>query len=372
MIIRDETLLREERASFALRELYAARGYSQYKMSKFEEYDLYVRNKDYLISDRVITFTDSDGRLLALKPDVTLSIIKNGRDRAGVQKVYYGENVYRSSGDGVFREIPQVGLECIGDVDAYCLTEVLTLAARSLQRLSPEAVLCISHLGIPERLLDCMEFSPAGREEALAFLGEKNLHELTALCRKEGVEPKKQHALARLLRIHGSPGEVLPELRGLLGGLIPVQQLDELQSILEPFAGTELETLIKVDFSVACNMKYYNGIVFSGFLRGVPSAILTGGQYDRLMEKLGRKARAVGFAVYLDLLELLPETPRSTDVDTLLLYEADSTPAQISSAVELLQRDGGTVAALPAADEKLRPGRVLILRKGEVVPYEYA
>ena len=70
----------EEQAIFALRSLYANYGYAQYKMSKFEEYDLYVRNKDFLISDSVITFTDRSGKLKALKPDVTLSILKNGKD----------------------------------------------------------------------------------------------------------------------------------------------------------------------------------------------------------------------------------------------------------------------------------------------------
>ena len=74
------------------------RGYSQYRMNKFEEYDLYVRNKDFLVSDSVITFTDTSGKLMALKPDVTLSIIKNGKDIPGeIQKVYYNESVYRVS-----------------------------------------------------------------------------------------------------------------------------------------------------------------------------------------------------------------------------------------------------------------------------------
>ena len=73
-------LKREERVLFTLRALYQRYGYAQYKMGKFEEYDLYVRNKDFLVSDGVITFTDTDGRLMALKPDVTLSIIKNTRD----------------------------------------------------------------------------------------------------------------------------------------------------------------------------------------------------------------------------------------------------------------------------------------------------
>ena len=60
--------------------LYDGYGYRRYKMNKFEQYDLYAGNKDFLQSAQVITFTDTNGQLMALKPDVTLSIIKNSRD----------------------------------------------------------------------------------------------------------------------------------------------------------------------------------------------------------------------------------------------------------------------------------------------------
>ena len=100
-------LKKDEQAVFALRELYRRYGYLPYKMSRFEEYDLYVRNKDFLVSDQIITFADRNGKLLALKPDVTLSIIKNSPDRPGaVQKLYYNENVYRA--DSASRDIREI------------------------------------------------------------------------------------------------------------------------------------------------------------------------------------------------------------------------------------------------------------------------
>ena len=94
MFIDPSVLRKEEEASLRLRALYRSYGYTSFKMSKFEEYDLYVRNKDFLTAERAITFTDTDGKLLALKPDVTLSIIKNSRDTDGMtHKVCYNENV---------------------------------------------------------------------------------------------------------------------------------------------------------------------------------------------------------------------------------------------------------------------------------------
>ena len=117
-----------EQVAFDLRALYSRYGYAQYKMSKFEEYDLYARNKDFLISENVITFTDLSGKLMALKPDVTLSIVKNSADQTPwVQKLYYNENVYRTAkGSAGVRGIMQMGLETLGDLDEYCISEVLS------------------------------------------------------------------------------------------------------------------------------------------------------------------------------------------------------------------------------------------------------
>ena len=93
-MINEKILKNEEKAVYSLRTLYDRYGYSPFKMSKFEEYDLYVRNKDFLISDGIITFTDATGKLLALKPDVTLSIVKNfSGEKRGTEKLYYRSKI---------------------------------------------------------------------------------------------------------------------------------------------------------------------------------------------------------------------------------------------------------------------------------------
>ena len=62
-----------------------------------------------------------------------------------------------------------------------------------------------------------------------------------------------------------------------------------------------------MDFSVIGDVSYYNGIVFKGFIAGIPDPVLSGGQYDRLLRKLHRASRAIGFAVYLGELERLDQ-----------------------------------------------------------------
>ena len=73
------------------------------------------------------------------------------------------------------------------------------------------------------------------------------------------------------------------------------------------FAGSDIEDRIQIDFSATGDLRYYNGIAFKGFISGIPGSVLSGGQYDALMKKMGRRDRAVGFAVFLDMLERLTE-----------------------------------------------------------------
>ena len=337
----------QERAIFALRALYRSYGYTQFKMSKFEEYDLYARNKDFLLSDGIITFTDTDGKLLALKPDVTLSIIKNSRDTARtVQKLYYNENVYRvSGGTHSFKEIMQVGLECIGDVDRFCISEVLTLAAESLARIAEDAVLNVSHLGILSAVLDAMEISEDTRAELLRCVGEKNRHELSAIGDTAGVARDRLDALATLLSIYGTPTEALERLDALASTVPAIAApLEEFRAILAPLTAHPQASILRVDFSVTGNTKYYNGIVFCGFVGGCPTRILSGGQYDRLMQRMKKSASAIGFAVYLDLLELLPREENAYDADAFLLYTEGCDTGALTRARATLAADGRSVA----------------------------
>lgn len=298
----DSVLQEDEKIIFALRRLYRSHGFEHYRMSKFEEYDLYARNKDFLVSDHVITFNDTDGKLLALKPDVTLSIIKNSKDDpAALQKVCYNENVYRvSKGTGFFREIMQAGLECFGNVTEENVVEVILLAAESLKELSANAVLDISNLDLMDQVISGIGLSGEGTERARTLLGEKNADGIDLLLKEEGLSEDSGNLLKRLLLLNGSITEVYAELSDAIGNL---EGAECFFRILKALSESDSADMIRIDFSVTADINYYNGIVFNGFIEGAPGAVLSGGQYDRIMKKLGRRAKAIGFAVYLDVLE---------------------------------------------------------------------
>ncbi len=354
----EEILKSEEKAIFKLRSLYSAWGYEPYKMSKFEEYDLYVRNKSFLVSDNIITFTDTDGKLMALKPDVTLSIIKNTRD-GEMRKMYYNENVYRVSDPSrSYKEIMQTGLECIGDIDTYSLAEVLLLAEKSLAAISDDFVLDVSHLGITSTLIGLSHFSEKGKKRLIEIIGEKNIHGLDALCREENVDEYNTRRLKKLVECYGKPFDVLSKLRTFLVEEEFSRDLDELEEILSSISSRS----IHLDFSVVSDMTYYNGIVFKGFVNGIPTSVLSGGQYDALMKRFGRASGAVGFAVYLDMLDTFSQTPEY-DVDTVILYTDDTPLSSVLSQVDKLAKDGASVRAMKNVPEKLKYKTLLKMTK---------
>ena len=180
----------KERASFALRALYEAAGCRKYHMGRFEEYGLYQENRSFLSSEQVITFTDLDGRLLALKPDVTLSIAKTAQPAPSETLCYYyHENVYRPSAEShTFKEISQMGLEMLGAVGEAQVQQAVCLAARSLDALGAEWVLEVSHMGYLFGLLDALDVPEASRAALLAKLKAKNLHELKAAASAAGLD----------------------------------------------------------------------------------------------------------------------------------------------------------------------------------------
>lgn len=294
----DESILKaEEKAVFSLRSLYKSYGYHHFKMNKFEEYDLYSKNKDFLVSDGIITFNDVGGKLLALKPDVTLSIINNTREQKGVtEKYYYNENVYRiSESSHCYKEIMQTGLECIGDITEEDICQVALLALKSLETMGKDYVLDISDVELIDELLKCCEIEEGIKPQIIEALTQKNAGVLKNLCSE-----KQFDALKCLVKSYKTVDIALETVSKSAKSEASKKALDELKRVCDYLKNLGYEDKINLDFSLVNSTGYYSGIVFRGYLSGITSRVLSGGSYDILMRKMGRSSGAIGFAVYLD------------------------------------------------------------------------
>ncbi len=357
-MLNNNLLKNEELAVFRLRELYSSFGYSQFKMSKFEEYDLYVKNKDFLISDRIITFTDTNGKLLALKPDVTLSIINNyAGNRTGVQKMYYNENVYRVSGtNGRFKEIMQTGLECIGKIGSYEIAEVLYLAIKSLKLIDDDFSIELSHTALLSSLV-----KDAGiKEDALSKVLEAvkiKSSGLTDELYKNGEITKAQAELINVLNINYCDINTIEN--ALKPYVISENTAEYLKEFTELLSCAAADGRFTVNFSLASEAGYYSGLVFKGYINGIPVSVLSGGQYDTLMKRFGEDARAVGFAVYLDSFERFKTKDSEYDVDTVLLIKDGDDKKKVLETAEKLIADGISVSVQTKKPESLRYRQII-------------
>jgi len=357
----EDILKPEERVTLSLRCLYERHGYAKYRMGKFEEYELYLENKNFLGTKSIITFNDADGRLLALKPDVTLSIAKNTHaTRSSSEKFYYLENVYRQDRHGgAYREISQLGLEYIGALTDYAAGEVLTLAMRTLKEISPSAKLQLSHAGFVQSLLDSLTVDERARRTLTELIRRKNLDDLSARALSVGVAPAAVSLLTAACALNGPLAETLERAKGVAitpGMTEALAKLEKMRAALAAAGCLEGATL---DFSLMNDLDYYSDLVFRGYVEGLPRAVLAGGCYSSLMRKFGRDVEAVGFAVYLNELTFLYEGARPRDVDLLLIYTEKDDPAAVTARMDQLIGRGFSVRAEQGAPQGLRYGRAI-------------
>lgn len=344
-------------------DLYDSFGFSRYKMSKFEEYDLYAKNRDFWESTGIITFNDHNGRLMALKPDITLSIVKNVKTSPGsIRKLYYYENVYRTTRDSdSFREITQAGLEALGDIDDYCIYEVIKLAAKTLETIGRRFILEVSDISLLCDFLESIGIARRAQSRFLSLIGEKNQHELNAACKEAGVTGENAGLIRELIGIHGPVAECLQRVMELLDGHVNQETLFRYKDIMTALAAREQGGNIVIDFSIVNDTKYYNGFVFKGYIEGIPASVLSGGQYDILLKRMHKDSGALGFALYMDALESLFYTREEYDVDTLLIYGEGNSISEIESQVKSLATKGESVMVQKAVPAGIKYRKLLDL-----------
>jgi ATP phosphoribosyltransferase regulatory subunit len=338
----------EDRTTLALGTMYGRYGYSRYRMEKFEAYDTYMENKNFLKSTSVITFPDSTGRLMALKPDVTMSVVKNVKPEEHAKKVYYVENVFRMERDThEYREVKQIGLEYIGDEGFYPEAETMMLAAKTLETISNDFVICISHMDVISGLLEEFRADESEKKIILDAIRKRTAHGLTE---KTGLSEENAAVLKTITCLPGDASLAIDKLHGLNMGEKAAQSVSELERIVGVLSDAGFGDKVRIDFSIINDTDYYSGTAFQGYINGVPRAVLSGGRYDNLMHRLGKDKRAIGFAVYLGELTRYFNKVRHWDADVALVY-GDTPAEKVFKAVESYAEKGLSVRAfksLPA------------------------
>ncbi|ADG72024.1 ATP phosphoribosyltransferase regulatory subunit [Brachyspira murdochii] len=314
-----------------LTKIYEEYGYKKIKLSKFEDYNLYNNYKDFLQTEHILTFMNLNGNLQSLRPDVTLSIVKKvlkDNDKY-TKKLFYIEDIYKiDEVSNEYEEIQQVGVEIIGTLSKYSNLEIISMAIDSLKAINKEYILEISSIDFMSALIDELNLDEDKKLETLKLIYSKNKHDLEKTLISNNIDDKLKSYIISLIDISGNYKEVLEKIKNIIINEKMQQAYDELKSLLGVFENYNNFENILLDFSIESKLGYYNGIIFKGYIKGNNDAVLSGGRYDKLLDKFNahtqnkNKKNAIGFAVYMDKLYKKDTEKNEYDFDVLILYKS--------------------------------------------------
>jgi len=158
-----------------------------------------------LAEQRMLRFLDRDGRLLALRPDVTTAVARvvaqRYRDAAAALRLAYFAPIFREEASmrGSEREYDQAGVELIGDPSLRADAEVVALLADALARCGlPAAEIDIGHVGFFGGFIE--DLDPAVRDAVAAAARAGDLVSAVTAARASGMSKARTSALERGLR----------------------------------------------------------------------------------------------------------------------------------------------------------------------------
>lgn len=328
--------------------LFKARGYNRVITPALEFFDVFDRESAGMPLETLYNVTDSQGRLMVLRPDNTLPIARIAatrlRDEAIPLRLFYAQNVFRRNPGLTGRrdETAQSGIELIGASGLRADLEILTTAVDALEQCgAPDFRIEIGHAGFSSALFQALEADDALREEIVELTEMKNYAALNDALDQVG-ETQAARAVRRLPRLFGGE-EVLDEAASLYDGEKAVESLEYLRSIYRLLMQLGLQNQVNIDLGLVHRGNYYTGAVFRGYIEGSGVTVLSGGRYDGLLGEFGAPMPATGFGVEVDALACAmcergdSAAPKAADV---LVFGIDGCEVRALSYARALNAQG--------------------------------
>ena len=306
-----------------IRKMYDSYGYKKISLPSFEEYDLYNENKDF-IDRNVLTVMSPNGKLLALRPDITLSVAKKvSKDQSlKYSKIYYQENTYNLTKYVGYEEDEQLGIELIGKESTFLDFEIINLAVKSLDIINKKSMIVLSHAGFISSIFENFDLEYETKEQILDCINRKNSHDIQKILkRNEHISENVKKLIYKIPELSGNLENIEKELLKYEINVNTKKILSELKQLNSLLMKFYKKSKIIFDFSVVKNLNYYNGIILQGYIEDFPNVILTGGRYDKLFEKFGVDTGAVGFAILTDGLKGYYKDTDKKDFEVLIAYD---------------------------------------------------
>ena len=288
--------------------VFEGRNYEEVITPSVDYYDLFEQGMGPREAERGFRFTDNDGRLLALRPDVTSSLARMAAtllsERPRPLRFCYAASVFRQQAQSHAewrRENTQLGCELIGAGGTAADLEVLRLAVEILSRLNLESSYCITinNVEIFNGVAAMLSLETAAREQLRRLIDTREAAELQRFLQAYAGEEAR--AFSQPTKLTGKR-EVLRNARELITNSRSVAALDSLEELWNEIESVGLHDSFEIDLGDVSSLDYYTGLSLKIFVHGAGTSVGRGGRYDGLTASFGRAEPAVGFVLNLDAL----------------------------------------------------------------------
>lgn len=274
----------------------------------FEDYDVYQHFFPQLRQQMVKTI-DTDGRVLVLRPDVTLPIVETAAREfprsnqllkfgyvSTVFREYYGRSTYG-------KDFLQGGIEILGDSSPECDGEVIVTAAEILKAVGVENIrIDIGTAAYTQALFDGLPLSEEQKATLKGYMAERNLVACKSYIAFLPISSDARKALEALPVLFGPYAQTLSKARDYSINSGMLNALSRLERVYDYILYAGYADKVQLDFGFASRLGYYTDTVFKVYVDGALYDIIDGGRYDQMSSRFGVDRPACGFGMNINLL----------------------------------------------------------------------
>ncbi|MCI9518806.1 MAG: ATP phosphoribosyltransferase regulatory subunit [Clostridia bacterium] len=349
----------KKRLEAVLTEIYGSYGYNEVETPTIEYYDAFhdVYAPDKL--KKMFKMTDSDGSLLALRPDITLQVCRMASklDLNYPQRLFYAENCfeYFDNGDTArSREFAQVGVELIGDSGIDGEIEIITLAVQSFLACGlVDFKIDIGNNNFFKGLISEIGLNKKDIAQLTEFINKKDFFAIEVFLQSKKIASEFCDKLLLLPSLFGGR-EVFAKAESICNNKLSLSAFENIKTLYDALKEIGYEQYVSIDFGMLHGLDYYSGLVLKGYSKNFGLCLLDGGRYDGLCPSFGFDGKAVGFAIGVKrLLSALNETGRQDSVPTIdYAYFSDNADRKTEmSFTEILRKKGFRVLKIFCKDK---------------------
>ena len=344
----------------AAREVFARHGYHVVQPPMFEYYDVY--DAAVTKAENMFKFFDNNGRMLALRPDLTTSVARIAATKPLGELPYriaYSGSAFRN--DETFsndrrREFSQAGIELIGNGGTDADAEVIEIAIEALLKFGvKDFQIDMGHADYYKGLAEIAGLDPIVSDKLRANINDKDFVAIEGILDGIDIDEKLKEVFMELPKMFGGIETAVAAAKNPIIGEKSRAALENLISVYEILKGKGLDKYISTDLGMVPNLDYYTGIIVKGFAKGVAFPICSGGRYDNLTAKFGRELPATGVAIGIErVMTVLSDSVCVKDdsaSEYITVALAKGRLAELS--IEIFERLGFDVSEMKSKTRKL-------------------